>query len=148
MGRALSACRSWMPKAQQTACWCALSKPPWEMFSALSCLDCAHFGEELADRRHPPIAKQTLALFEQLLCFVRERRTTATARNIHSVMRRCNPWERRVSMTANTTFFVAQRGGGTPRRPSTRCCSDSCLPGTPVRYNIRLKSAAIWGMPH
>ena len=27
MGRALSACRSWMPKAQQTACWCALSKP-------------------------------------------------------------------------------------------------------------------------
>jgi hypothetical protein len=145
MGRALSVCRSWMPKAQQTACWCALSKPPWEMFSALSCLDGAHFGEELADRCHPPIAKQTLALFEQLLCFVRERRPTATARHIHSVMRSMQSVG---EVRLDTTFFVAQRGGGTPRRPSTRCCGDSCLPGTPVRYNIRLKSAAIWGMPH
>jgi hypothetical protein len=49
-------------------------------------------------------------------------------------------------MTANTTFFVAQRGVGLPRRPSTRCCGDSRLPGTPVRDNIRLKSAAIRGM--
>jgi hypothetical protein len=51
-------------------------------------------------------------------------------------------------MTAKTTFFVAQRGVGPLRRPSTRCCGDSPLPGTPVRDNIRLKWAAIWGMPH
>jgi hypothetical protein len=47
-------------------------------------------------------------------------------------------------MTANTTFFVAQRGVGPPRRPSTRCCGDSRVPGTPVRDNISLKWAAIW----
>jgi hypothetical protein len=34
-----------------------------------------------------------------------------------------------------------------PRRPSTRCCGNSRLPGTPVRDNISLKWAAMWGMP-
>jgi hypothetical protein len=36
---------------------------------------------------------------------------------------------------------------GPLRRPSTRCYGDSRLSETPVQDSIRLKSAAIWGMP-
>jgi len=42
-------------------------------------------------------------------------------------------------MTANTTFFVAQRGVGLPRRPSTRCCGDSLARNaSPEQYQAEI----------
>ena len=77
-----------------------------------------------------------------------DRGTAAATRCIDSVMRsivmRSMQSVGKVRLDdGKHTFFVAQRGVGLPRRPSTSCCGDSRLPGTPVRDNIRLKSAAI-----
>jgi hypothetical protein len=79
------------------------------------------------------------------------RRTTATAHYIHSVRRsivmRSMQSVGKVRLDdGKHNIFRSPARRRPARRPSTRCCGDSRLPGTPVRDNIRLKSAAIRGM--